>query len=490
MAILLGDLREAFKKLNQMEEATDKHMSVDKMLGTFSASIDPTSQILDAARKSVSMGMPDTSGMLGLNTGQALADALQKGLFPDIPNAADALLGSLPGFAEMFAETERRRQEALDFYRPQAYERITPADIDHAIPRIDWAAFMAAQRPSLTDTEEAATNPRQAPVIEERTQLAAALDNRLKERAVQERAATELLAYAWATWGGYEEGDSIPEMMAHFLPTDADWASLSDTELEPEYLRKILEATGVLPAMAPAFRNNWGTIPSIALVRGALRHLMTPWEGDRRHWPEARFDWAGSSPGHVMFTLHESPTGGTPAQIQAAWDHVDSINEWVGLTLATVAAIYQHNKRHGGRLIVETNDFLKAWGKGSTKGFKASDKDRVNVALFTLSQIVVQRLEYTYRPKGKRAKVSESVRTEHLLFLDQLGSNGRNIKWDIYLGAPLLQMMGHFPLQIADITEGSIGPDGNDPYRSRFDLLIPIEARARPAVFRVPFKTG
>jgi len=374
-------------------------------------------------------------------------------------------------------------RDEFDLYRGQDYALITPKQIGYVITHLGWAAFIAAQRPSLSKTEEAPGNSRQSTAIEERAQVAGALDKRLKERDVQERAAIELLAWAWASWGDSWEGASIADMLERFIPDDESWAAFSETTLELDYLRKILEAPGPLPAMAPAFRNNWGTIPSIALVRGALRHLITPWEGDRRYWPEARFEWAGSSPGHVMFTLHESPTGGTPAQLQAAWDHVDSINEWVGVTLATVAAIYQHNKRHGGRLIVETNDFLKAWGKGTAKGFKAADKDRVNAALFTLSQIVVQRLEYTHRPKGKRSKVSESVRTEHLLFLDRLGNNGRNIKWDIYLGAPLLQMMGHFPLQIADITEGSIGPDGNDPYRARFDLLIPIEARARPAVF-------
>jgi hypothetical protein len=333
MAILLGDLREAFKKLNQMEEAAqtfDKQinlsdrMSTDKMLG---------------------MGMPDTSGMLGLNAGQALADALQKGLFPDIPNAADALLGSLPGFAEMFAETERRRQEALDFYRPQAYDRITPADIDHAIPRIDWAAFMAAQRPSLTETEEAATHPRQAPVIEERTQLAAALDSRRKERGIQERAATELLAYAWATWGGYEEGDGIPEMMAHFLPTDADWASLSDTELEPEYLRKIL-ATPEERAMLPNIGMQWnadgqGFIPAYGVHRVVGQGLgrFPEWKTKSGNTPEHAISKYGVR-GHLSISGNSALTiwEGVKEKAKQAKQYGDILPDVYLVVVATILA--------------------------------------------------------------------------------------------------------------------------------------------------------
>ena len=490
MAILLGDLREAFKKLNQMEEAAqalDKQsnlsdrVSTDKMLGTFGAKIDPTSQILDAARKSASMGMLDTSGMLGLTAGQALADALQKGLFPDIPNAADALLGSLPGFAEIFAETERRRQETLDFYRPQAYERITPADIDHAITRIDWAAFIAAQRPSLTETEEAATHPRQAPVIEERTQLATALDNRLKERPVLERAALELLAYAWATWGGYEEGDGIPEMMAQFLPDDGSWAALSDTELEPVILRKILETPGARLAMAPISRDGWARIPTVAIMQGAADKLWKPWACDPRYWPECEVRWGGKTAGRYRWTFHEPHTTPTPTQVQAAHELASSLNDWVPSLLFTLAGLYESNKQHRGRLEVETNDILREW----EHPIRGEFQERVNSTMYLASQLVVQDLTYLHTPPGKRSKIARESLTEHLLTYNYRSAKGKgkNMLFHVLLLEPLLQMAADFSRQYAYLPRGSYAPDGRNPHSARLNRQLPLKARAQPAKF-------
>jgi hypothetical protein len=485
MPIRVNDLKDALEKLNEPQAALEKMDQLNgkwlgERLGSVANDVTARSNLINQGILNIANSVAEQQAQL--KTAMASRDVPALTLSTIAFKAAMASIAD-SGLGKMFEDLERRKREALAYYRPLAYALIKSEHLEHAIARIDWEAFMAAQRPSLTEQEEAAGDPSWAAVVAERSQLAAALDSRLKERAIQEQAATELLAYAWGSRGGMWEDAAISDMLEEFLPDAESWAALSRQVLEPEYLHKILDAPGRMPIMAPAFRDNWGDLPSIALVRGALRHFMSPWEGDRRYWPEARFDWAGTSPGHVVFTLHESPSGGTPAQIQAAWDHVDSINEWVRVTFATIATIYQRNKQHGGRLVIETNDILKAWGKGTAKGFKAADKDRVNTALFTLSQIVVQRLEYTYRPQGKRSKVSESVRTEHLIFLDQLGSNGRNITWSIHLGAPFLQMARDFPLQYADIAEGSIGPDGNEPYRARFDLDIPVEARARPAVF-------
>lgn len=459
--------------------------AADKMPGTFGAKIDPTSRILEAARKSASMGMPDTSGMLGLNAGQALADTLQKGLFPDIPNAADALLGSLPGFAEMFAETERRRQEALDFYRPQAYERITPADIDHAIPRIDWAAFMAAQWPSLTEKEEAETNQRQAPVIEERTQLATALDSRLKERAVQERAALELLAYAWATWGGYEEGDGIPEMMARFLPDDADWASLSDTELEPEYLRKILEAPGYLPAMAPAFQNGWGRTTSVALMQYGLPTMMAPWKGgDRREWPETLCQWQDGK-SWFRLTFDKDPLSrGTDKQREAAWELSDNLSPWVGFVAFAIAMIYQRNKKHGGRIVTDIREILRTLNRHRPgKGFRADDKRQVSSAMYTLSQLRVQQLRYLHRQSRKHNPELREAPARHWLTYEILEQSGDDATYDVWLGEPLLQMVADFPGQVAHVLEGSITPDGRAPHLAIWAMLLPLKARSHRTTF-------
>lgn len=459
-----------------------------KMVGDMAPThMDMALQSAMLASLSSTIGKSMNQSIAAMHAGiAAQAVAKMKAMQEGIVNVGQDFGGLGDAFSTFLAnleEAERRKQEALAYYRPLAYALITAEHLEHAIAQIDWTAFMAAQRPGPTEQDAAEHDPRQDAVLAERIRIAATLDSRLKEREIQERAAAELLAYAWGTWPDMWEDATIADMLEEFLPDAGSWGVLSRQVLEPDYLHKIIDAPGRMPIMAPAFRDNWGDLPSIALMRGALRHFMSPWKGDRRYWPEARFDWAGTSPGHVVFTLHESPSGGTPAQIQAAWDHVDSVNEWVGMTFATIATIYQRNKHHGGRLIVETNDILKAWGKGTAKGFKAADKDRVNAALFTLAQIVIQRLEYIHRPQGKRSKVSESVRTEHLIFLDQLGSNGRNITWGIHLGAPFLQMVRDFPLQYADIAEGSIGPNGNDPYRALFDLRIPIESRAQPAVF-------
>ena len=60
---------------------------------------------------------------------------------------------------EDLEDLERRRQDALEYYRPLAYPLIALVHLEHAIARIDWTAFMAAQRPGLTEQEEAADDP-------------------------------------------------------------------------------------------------------------------------------------------------------------------------------------------------------------------------------------------------------------------------------------------------------------------------------------------
>ena len=60
---------------------------------TGAVNIEPDSQILAAAKKlAATANIPDASDIVDVMARQVIADALQKGLFPDIPNAADALL--------------------------------------------------------------------------------------------------------------------------------------------------------------------------------------------------------------------------------------------------------------------------------------------------------------------------------------------------------------------------------------------------------------
>ncbi len=63
-------------------------------------------------------------------------------------------LGLVPAFNRFLEGLEE-----LEHYRAQAYALITAEDLKHAINHIDWTAFAAAQRPSLTEQEEAADDP-------------------------------------------------------------------------------------------------------------------------------------------------------------------------------------------------------------------------------------------------------------------------------------------------------------------------------------------
>ncbi|MGI8403703.1 MAG: hypothetical protein ACR2OE_02840 [Thermomicrobiales bacterium] len=179
------------------------------------------------------------------------------------------------GLGKMLEDLERRRQDVLEHYRPLAYPLIASEHLEHAMARIDWTAFMAAQRPGLTEQDAAERDPRQVAVLAERNYVADVLDSRLKEPEVKRRVATELLAYAWGTWDGMREDATISDMLAEFLPDAGSWAALSSQTLEVGYLHKILNAPGCMPIMRPAYgENGYGFLISDGITNGTRRALL------------------------------------------------------------------------------------------------------------------------------------------------------------------------------------------------------------------------
>lgn len=177
----------------------------------------------------------------------------------------------------LLAKLFLRDRDAFDLYRGQAYALITPEHIDYVINRLNWELFMAAQWPSLTEREEAAGDTRQMTVIAERTERAAALDSRLKEADVQAQVATELLAWAWASWGDSWEGASIADMLERFIPDKESWEAFSETTLELGYLRKILGAPQHVPAqgMRRVYDDDgYGALPSDVITNGTRRAIL------------------------------------------------------------------------------------------------------------------------------------------------------------------------------------------------------------------------
>lgn len=386
------------------------------------------------------------------------------------------------GLIASFAEIQRKVEEIEAFYRREAYALIKPHHMRHALSRILWDDFLAAQRVILSkkdraDLEEGDT--RLLAFLDQHAQSVATLEARIQESEIQERIATELLAYAWGSYGGREDDSTIDLMIERFIPDgDSSWRALSQTSLDLEDIQRILQRLENLPAMADAFHNGWGRVSSVALVHGSLPHMIMPWSGDYSAWPEQRFLW-DSNDSWFRLTFHENPAGGTDKQRAAAWELASNLNQWVGHVGVAIALIYQRNKSYGGRIVVNTNRILKALGKGGSKqGYRARERPLVNDAMYTLSQLVVQDLRYMHRASRRHKPEPRNAPTRHWLTYDILDRSGDDITYDVWLGEPLLQMVADFPGQIAHILEGSIGPDGRNPHRATLSLIIPIKARS------------
>ncbi len=371
--------------------------------------------------------------------------------------------------------------DEFDLYRGQAYALITPEHVAQAIEHIDWELFMAAQWPSLTETEEATGDTRQTTVIAERAERAAALDSRLKEADVRAQVATELLAWAWGSWGDSWEGASIADMLERFINDAESWAAFSETTLELDYLRKILETPEQRLAMAPASRDGWARIPSVAIMQGAVDKLWKPWACNPRYWPECEVRWGGKTAGRYRWTFHEPHTTPTSTQVQAAHELAASLNDWLPSLLFALAGLYENNKQHGGRLEVETNDILREWNHPIRGEFQ----ERVNSTMYLASQLVVQDLTYLYTPSGKRSKTSREPLTQHLLTYNYQPAKGKgkNMRFHVLMLEPLLQMAADFSRQYAYLPKGTYGPDGRDPHSARLNRQLPLKARAQSAKF-------
>ena len=497
MPIRVNDLKDALDKLNEPQVALEKMDQLNgkwlgERLGSVANDVTARSNLINQGIFTIADSIAEQQAQLAAGMVAALAPAtnlpaqLKTAMASrDVPALAlstiafKAAMASITdsGLGKMFEDLERRKREALAYYRPLAYALIKSEHLEHAIARIDWEAFMAAQRPSLTEQEEAAGDSKRAPVIAERSQLAATLDSRLREREIQERAATELLAYAWG-YGRWEDA-AIADMFIDYLPDSSSWGVLSTQRLEPDYLRKILDAPKHLPATAGPFRDGYARFSAVGLMQGILPLLMKPMEGDRRYWPVSEvYEWDNGK-GRFQLSFYEPPGGYTPAAREAAWELARGLNQWMFFTAVTLAAMYHQNKRHGGRLVFTTNDILKFWGKGGRAGFRKGDKANFNAAMYTLSQAVVQDLEYRHKPQGKKKREERRLPTAHFLDkVNELGGENGNITWDIGIGMPLLQMAADFPLQLAHIAEGSISPNAREPYRALLETMLPLRASA------------
>jgi hypothetical protein len=191
-----------------------------------------------------------------INTLKIAADALDK------PARLEAQLALL-------AKHLLSERDQFDLYRGQAYALITPEQIDYVITHLDWGAFIAAQHPSLAEREEAPGDTRRGAVIEERAQVAAALEKRRGEPEIRAGVARELLAWAWGSYGG--EAETIEAMLEGYSRDGRAWAELCTTTLELEYLRKIL-ATPEERAMLPSIGMQWnadgqGLVPAYGVHR-------------------------------------------------------------------------------------------------------------------------------------------------------------------------------------------------------------------------------
>jgi len=401
-----------------------------------------------------------------INTFKIAADALAK------PARVEAQLALLA--KQMLSERDQ-----FDLYRGQAYALITPEQIDYVITHLNWGAFITAQGPSLTEREEAASDTRQSAAIEERTQVAAALDKRLSESDIKAGAARELLAWAWGSYGG--EAETIEAMLEGYSRDGRSWAELCTTTLELDYLRKILETPGARLAMAPISRDGWARIPTVAIMQGAVDKLWKPWACDPRYWPECEVRWGGKTAGRYRWTFHEPHTTPTPTQVQAAHELASSLNDWVPSLLFTLAGLYESNKQHRGRLEVETNDILREW----EHPIRGEFQERVNSTMYLASQLVVQDLTYLHTPPGKRSKIARESLTEHLLTYNYRSAKGKgkNMLFHVLLLEPLLQMAADFSRQYAYLPRGSYAPHGSDPHSARLNRQLPLKARAQPAKF-------
>jgi hypothetical protein len=262
-----------------------------------------------------------------------------------------------------------------------------------------------------------------------------------------------------------------------------DWQYLASIPLPFESLERILDTPRNLPAMEPAFRNGWGRASSVPLIHGSLQLMMSPWIGDRSDWPATIYQWQDGK-SFFRLSFHENPTGGTEKQRAAAWELADNLTPWVGRVAFAIAMLYQRNKRHNGRLIVDTREMLRILERDRPgKGFRAGDKRQINTALYTLSQLVVQDLRYLHRQSQKHKPEPRTAPTRHWLAYDILEQSGEDITFDIWLGAPLLQMVSDFPGQVAHIIEGSISPDGRAPHMAAWAMLLPLKAKEQRATF-------
>lgn len=387
MPMRISDLKTAVEASDSTQETTTATAALQKALFPDMAGMDVT-KMLGALTSTATI-----EAMLGANTQWAVEESLN--------------IGSILG--DWAANIERQRQEALDYYRPQAYVLITPEHVTQAIAHIDWGAFMAAQRPGLTDTEEAAGDPRRVPVIAERVQLATALDTRLKERDVQERAATELLAYSWATWGGSEEGDGIPDMIARYLPDPESWAILSDTTLELDYLRKILE-TPEERAMLPSIGMQWGVdgqdfIPAHGIHRVVGQGLgrLPEWTIKSGNTPEHRLNKYGVK-GHISISGNSALTiwEGVKQKAKQAKQYGDILPDVYLVVVATILANKEKLDLFGnGHSYISLDSAMECLGiRKHDRKYDHEDIEKVRHAIQAIGDITIRGMRTAYLKKG------------------------------------------------------------------------------------------
>jgi len=160
MPIRVNDLKDALEKLNEPQAALEKMDQLNgkwlgERLGSVANDVTARSNLINQGIFTIADSIAEQQAQLAAGMAAALAPAT------NLPAQLKTAMASITdsGLGKMFEDLERRKREALAYYRPLAYALITPEHLEHAIARIDWAAFVAAQRPSLTEQEEAADDP-------------------------------------------------------------------------------------------------------------------------------------------------------------------------------------------------------------------------------------------------------------------------------------------------------------------------------------------
>lgn len=163
MPIHLNDLKAAYDKLSEPQEALEKRGGImDQLSGKYpTMNLESGQQAVKAMQEGLAaQALVHIKAMTGLQEGLAAqTQADMKTLQAGIGNIDLGLGPAINTFLANLEESERRKREALAYYRPQAYALITAEHLEHAILNIDWAEFVVAQRPNLTEQEAAAGDP-------------------------------------------------------------------------------------------------------------------------------------------------------------------------------------------------------------------------------------------------------------------------------------------------------------------------------------------